>query len=387
MKKIYILALHLAYGGVEKAICNMANAFAQDYDVEIISMYDMENAPAYLLAKNVSVRYLLKDTPNRSAFRNALQRHNPFLICKEGFKAVKILFLKKHCLKKAIREIKDGIIISTRNEDSVLLSKYGNDHVRKIAQLHHDHAFDKRLKDDFQKHYQNIDVFVLLCDQLKQEVQQMMEGWNTHTQCVAIPNFLDEIPPICDLDKKEKICIAVGRLHPIKGFDRMIQAFHQFHAHHPDWCLQIVGDGEEETHLRSLIHSLDASSYIHLLGAKNSEEIQQLMQKASLYLMTSHSEGIPFVLLEAMSCALPMVAYDVRVGPGAVICDKENGYLIRDNQMDAYVQTLNTIVSDENLRKKMSVCAYETVLIYEKQTVLAKWKDILREECCECSNS
>ena len=62
MKKIYILALHLAYGGVEKAICNMANAFAQDYDVEIISMYDMENAPAYLLAKNVSVRYLLKDT-------------------------------------------------------------------------------------------------------------------------------------------------------------------------------------------------------------------------------------------------------------------------------------------------------------------------------------
>lgn len=211
----------------------------------------------------------------------------------------------------------------------------------------------------------------------------MMEGYNTHTKCVTIPNFLDEIPPLCDLDKKEKVCIAVGRLHPVKGFDRMIQAFHQFHADQSDWILQIVGDGEEEAKLRSLIQSLNASSYIQLIGAKQSEEIQQLMQKASLYLMTSHSEGLPFVLLEAMSCALPMVAYDVRVGPGAVISDGNNGFLIQDDDTDAYVQALNKLSNHEELRKTMSKCAYETALHYEKQAVLTKWKEILKKECCE----
>ena len=53
MKTIRILALHLAYGGVEKAICSMANLFVQRYPVEIISVYDMPNAPAYPLDEHV----------------------------------------------------------------------------------------------------------------------------------------------------------------------------------------------------------------------------------------------------------------------------------------------------------------------------------------------
>lgn len=47
MKTVRIITLHLAYGGIEKAVCQMANLFAEKYDVEIISVYDMPDAPAF----------------------------------------------------------------------------------------------------------------------------------------------------------------------------------------------------------------------------------------------------------------------------------------------------------------------------------------------------
>ena len=65
MKTVRIITLHLAYGGIEKAVCQMANLFAEKYDVEIISVYDMPDAPAFQIDERVRVRYLLDEIPNR----------------------------------------------------------------------------------------------------------------------------------------------------------------------------------------------------------------------------------------------------------------------------------------------------------------------------------
>ena len=65
MKKIRIIALHLTYGGIEKAIISMANLFAEKYDVEIISVYNMPDSPAFPLSERVRVRYVRDETPNR----------------------------------------------------------------------------------------------------------------------------------------------------------------------------------------------------------------------------------------------------------------------------------------------------------------------------------
>ena len=71
MNTIHIIALHLAFGGVERAIINMANLFAARYNVEIISVYNMPNSPAYPLDARVKVRYLLDDVPNRAEWKAA----------------------------------------------------------------------------------------------------------------------------------------------------------------------------------------------------------------------------------------------------------------------------------------------------------------------------
>ena len=98
MKKVRIIALHLAFGGIEKAICCMANLFAERYEVEIISVYNMPNAPAFPLDGRVKVRYLLSDTPNREEWKAAFSGHDLAGFARESLRAVKILRDKKRAV-------------------------------------------------------------------------------------------------------------------------------------------------------------------------------------------------------------------------------------------------------------------------------------------------
>ena len=76
---VHIIAMHLAYGGVEKAVCAMANLFIElGYPVKLICTYRMPDAPAYPLDDRVEVTYLLKDIPNRQEFKASIASHNPF---------------------------------------------------------------------------------------------------------------------------------------------------------------------------------------------------------------------------------------------------------------------------------------------------------------------
>ena len=77
MKKVRILALHLSYGGVEKAIVSIANLLAERYEVEILSVYRMPGPVAFPLDPRVRVRYLLRDVPNREAWKASLRERAP----------------------------------------------------------------------------------------------------------------------------------------------------------------------------------------------------------------------------------------------------------------------------------------------------------------------
>lgn len=377
---IRILALHLAFGGVEKAVVNMANLFVeQGHPVEILCVYKMPDSPAFPLDSRVRVSYLLKDIPNRREFRESLRAKNPLRILKEGLKAVRILRQKKLCVRRAIRGITDGVVITTRHEDNLALSRHGQPGVFKIAQLHHDHRFEPRYVKGFAEGYQTIDVFTLLTPQLVEEVRVIMKD-NRHTRLVCVPNFLSEIPPMPDISGREKTIMAVGRLNSVKGFDRLLEDFARIHARVPQWRLQIVGEGEERPVLEELIRRLSLQDCAELTGQKNAAEIQEMMQKASLYAMSSHSEGFPFVLLEAFSCALPVAAYDVRVGPRAVIEDRINGFLVPDNDRQSYQNAVLKLMEDTELRGKMAGQAYRRAQEFSAAAVGRLWQTILEDE-------
>ena len=379
-KEIYITALHLAHGGVEMAISLMSNAFIKKgYSVTVLSLYQL-GEPAYPISPRVKIEYLTDVKPNKKEFKEAVKSKNPFRILKEGFYAVKVLRLKKTALVKRIKEISEGIIISTRNEHSVLLSKFGKDGVLKIAQLHHDHCFEKKLLADIQKRYGRIDTLALLTDQLTGEVEKLLEGTGTRTRCVTMENFLEECEFPIDFDTKEKTVVAVGRLHPVKGFDRLLEIWKESAKDHPDWKLVIIGDGDEKQKLCDLADTLGIRDSVVFTGALSHDEVMERMQKSSVYAMTSHSEGFPFVLIEAMACGLPPVAFDVRVGPRAIIQDGLSGRLIEDGETSSYVKALNEWMDRDDLRTEFSKNAVLRAKEFSEETIMQKWLAVLEQK-------
>ena len=103
MKSLHIFALHLAYGGVEKAISEFSGIMAEKYEVTIHSVYKMPDSPAYPIDSRVKIQYLLDDIPNRQEFKAALAAKNLFSILKEGMRSVRILQRKRAELIRAIR--------------------------------------------------------------------------------------------------------------------------------------------------------------------------------------------------------------------------------------------------------------------------------------------
>ena len=379
MKKIYIFALHLAFGGIEKAIISMANVFSDKYDVEIISVYNMPESPAFPLNEKVKVRYLLNDIPNRDEWKTAIKQKNPAKIFRESLRSINILVSKKRELIKAIKGIEEGVIITTRHEDNILLSKYGADNVFKIAQLHHDHKFEKIYVDGFKNNYNRIDTLCMLSPGLRDEVVEMMKGKNEHTQVVYMPNFLEHYPEKTAPNEREKIVLAVGRLNAVKRFDLLINHFVQLHVEFPEWRLRIVGDGEERDKLESIIKSFDAEDYVVLTGRKDSQGVEEEMLKASIFAMTSSSEGFPFVLLEAQSCALPVVAYDVRIGPGFVVSEGRDGFLVQEGNVEEFNNKMRMLMLSSELRENMGKHAVEHAAEFSADEVSKLWFSLIGE--------
>lgn len=379
IKKVYIIALHLAFGGIEKAICSMANLFCEKYDVEIISVYDMPDAPAFPLDSRVKVRYLLGDIPNREEWKDAVKRKNVRDITRESLRSVKILTGKKKAVINAIKEIQDGVIITTRPEDNELLSKYGSDNVLKIAQLHQDHRFDKKIVDGFKHEYGRIDILAMLTPGLRDEAAEMMKGFNEHTETVYIPNFLEHYPCKAEYENRRKTVLAVGRLNVLKRFDLLVRQFAAVHERFPDWELRIVGEGEERQKIENTVKELSAEKYVTLTGMKDSAGVEEEMLNASVFAMSSVTEGFPFVLLEAQSCGLPIVAFDVRVGPGFVVHDGEDGFLAPEGDGEKYRAALAELMLSDELRREMSRKAEEASREFTREKVSQIWYSLIGE--------
>ena len=379
-KTINIIALHLGVGGVEKAIISMANLFAQRYEVNLFSVYEMPGSPAFPVDSRVHVLYMLRDIPNREEWKAAVRGLHPWAFARESIRSVKILRGKKRAVRKIIQSITDGVIITTRHEDNVQLSRYGAADVLKIGQLHHDHRFEKKYVRGFQKQYAGIDVLALLTPQLVEEAAEMMRGRNSHTRLVYMPNFLEHYPLDPLSAPREKIVLAAGRLTEVKRFDLLIRQFARVHARASDWTLRILGDGEDGEKLRALVQELGAENYIILAGRKNGREVEQEMCAASVFAMSSRSEGFPFVLLEAQSCALPILAYDVRVGPGFIVRQGQDGYLVPEGDEALYEQRMLEMMADPALLRRMGQRAMEEAAAFSRENVAEKWYSVIENE-------
>jgi glycosyltransferase involved in cell wall biosynthesis len=138
-------------------------------------------------------------------------------------------------------------------------------------------------------------------------------------------------------DKQEIQFLCVGRLYPVKGYDRLLRIVSTL-SDFP-YRLTIVGDGPLRQELEQLSLSLKIDSRVHFLGIQ--ENPFKFMVNADCLLMSSYYEGLPNVVLEANACGLPVIAFNAAGGIGEIITEGLNGWLVDDGDEDEFAEKLS----------------------------------------------
>lgn len=374
MKKITFLVLHLGYGGVESATINSANALCKKYEVEIISFYKLLNNQENNINKNVKIKYLYNGEPNKKEFMQCLKKRKVFKVLKEGVKALSILRKKKKFIINELKKCDSFAIVSTRMEFSTLLSKYGKNNAIKIAQEHHHHNNNKKYIKTLSKKYYNIDYLFALTEGLKQDYMKFLEK-NKHTKVIVVPNMLASFPDKKS-DLKKHNLITVSRLDYGKRNNELIDIISKLNN---DWRLFIIGDGEEYNNLLLQIEKLNLKDKVILTGYKSKKEIEEFMLESSIFLMASVTEGLPMVLLEAMSYGIPCIAYRTDSGVPDIIYNNKNGYVIENRNEIDYIDSLKKLINNEDLRKKMGNESLITSKKYLPYEIIKIWNKVLED--------
>jgi glycosyltransferase involved in cell wall biosynthesis len=170
---------------------------------------------------------------------------------------------------------------------------------------------------------------------------------------------------------ENNIVLAVGRYDYQKGFDRLIEAWRVVHGHFPDWKLKIIGDGESRSELEMLVEKYNLDNVVEL--RKNTSNILSEYLDASFFVLSSRYEGLPMVILEAMSVGLPVVAFDCKCGPKDIIMDGKNGFLVSEGNISDLAKRIMQLIEDSVSRKKMGEVARISSERFSESVIMGKW--------------
>ena len=172
-----------------------------------------------------------------------------------------------------------------------------------------------------------------------------------------------------------KRCIFVGRYVEQKGLPDMFKAWQIVHQKHPDWHLDLYGDGYLREQLVAEADRLQANIHVH----PSDSHIFERYMESSVFLLTSLYEPFGLVMPEAMSCGLPVVAFDCPSGPASIITDGVDGFLVLKRDMRLFAERLCTLIEDEDLRQRMSRAAIQSSQRFSANHIMPQWESLFYE--------
>lgn len=377
MKIAYIHDALARIGGVERILTDKMNYLAEVYGYNIYLITSSQGKHSYPFPLSSKVTHVDID----ARFHVQYQHRYP-----------KRLWIKwridkrfKKNLKEAIDRISPDIIIGTTYYEADTICRLecsipkiieshcaksftgANDGIKRHPIIDFFHRFNRRM------YYHIIET---KSDAIVTLTQGDKKEWKTNSKIDVIPNIITKLPTeSCSCTNRR--VIATGRLTHQKGFDRLIAIWKEVNRKHPDWMLDIYGNGELKEMLQQQINEANLQQTIALHPP--TADIYERMRDSSIFAFSSRYEGFGLVLIEAMANGVPCVSFDCPYGPSDIIEDGKDGFLIPNGNIQAMADKICWLIENEEARKEMGRNAHQSAIRYAPENIMPMWEKLFNE--------
>jgi len=374
MKIVYCVGSLIGKGGMEKVLANKVNYFVgkMGYEVHIVTQ-EQKGLP---LCYEFDEKVVFHDVE--------ISKLNKRII--KGYTFIKNIFALRKIYNTLFDKIQPDIIIVCERGYNDFVIPFTNKNIPKIREFHFAkeavkiHASLMPPKSRFKhllvykflfKMFNKYDYLVLLTNRDK-------ENGNYKTKTEVIANMNESVVPKETASLENKNVITVGSMHDDrKRFDVQINLWKEVVKKYPEWKLNIYGGGAGKEKLQNLIDQLNLNENVILHG--NSHIMAKHYLDASIFLFTSTAEGLPMVLIEALSYGIPCVSFDCPTGPSDIITNEVDGYVVEDGNIESLKEKLFKLMEESELRKTMGNKAKKNAERYTTENIGKQWVSLFRK--------
>lgn len=343
-------------GGVEQVTSSLSAELSEKYDVYVLSLIFTEGKLAYELAPGVHFSFLQRSSSRLRVLRKELK---PLLKRYLSENKIDIAFLQGNY---------SGFIATTlRNGTNIKLIFC--DHGDLISQWKQKQITTIRFIASLLSHR----VVTLTKSNQEDYIRKF------HLPRRKISNIYNWVSPDQVYSKhycrNSRKIIAAGRMEEEKGFDLLLSAFSVVVEKHPDWHLDLWGDGVLWDDLHRLTEELQLNENVRFMGMRS--DIFEHYGDYAMFMLSSHREGFSLVLSEAKANRLPLVSFDVVSGPREIIRDGIDGILVPPEDIAGLSDAMLRLIEDDELRVEMSNHSQENLDKFSKEKILAQWISLI----------
>ena len=360
-KNVLFVVDERVMGGVSILLEDILNNFNTDkYNIDILVLHNNGDSLTNL-PENVNVIYGTKYFSGIDlTIKEALKTFNP---CTIYHKIKVVLDMKTGLIKKSIKRERKKILkkkydveIAFKDGFTALFTIFG-DSKKKIHWLHHEYK-DVNPNGKYNKLFNEIlpkfDRIIAVSEGIKESFYNIYKIEDIK----VIENYIDTNKIInkskekgLELNKDNINFVSVGRLHYIKGYDRLIKVLGELKQEKelPDnFKLRIYGDGPTKFELENLIKLYHLSKNIMLMG-KTTNPYKEIKNN-DLFILPSYYEAFGLVIIEAMTLKVPVLACS-NAATSKLIKNKVNGLIVENNN-DALKEGLKYLINNPDVIKK-----------------------------------